>query len=86
VAEWFSDSALTLRLRVCFHSKVSLLSFLLETIPTVNTANTSTESNKSNVSSNKKRPPGRKLDLKETEEVLKWMSAQVLEVGDEECC
>jgi hypothetical protein len=58
-------------LRVCFHSKVSLLSFLLETIPTVNTANTSTESNKSNVSSNKKHPPARKLDLKETEEVLK---------------
>jgi hypothetical protein len=58
-------------LRVCFHSKVSLLSFLLETIPTVNTANTSTESNKSNVSGNKKRPPARKLDLKQTEEVLK---------------
>jgi hypothetical protein len=58
-------------LRVCFHTKVSLLSFLLETIPTVNTANTSTESNKSNVSSNKKRPPGRKLDLKGTQEVLK---------------
>ena len=58
-------------LRVCFHSKVSLTSFLLGTISTVTIPNIPTQPVNSNAPINKQRPPARKLNLKETEQVLK---------------
>jgi hypothetical protein len=59
-------------LRICFHSKVSLLSFLFETIPPLPFDGEPQGSSKvTKKPDTKAYPPPRKLDLKESERILR---------------